>query len=294
MSGLGDISAKVIANSISWCSDVEIVTFELEYPRYIHSEMMTHRVFSRNAASSRAIPTAKMMSVLKASPIHWGKNQSGMQAKEEVDGDTRIVAREVWHTARQHAIDAATELHKLGIHKQVVNRLLEPFQMIKVIVTSTEWENFFTLRMHEDAQPEIHQLAKVMHEALMSSNPVILDKGDWHLPYIDGGCWRQNRDNPLSLPDSIILSASQCAQVSYRNTDESIDKAYAIFEKLILSEPAHASPIEHQATPLVSKEMPGVTHEDMKGGLWSGNFREWVQARQVVSHIMNNKNKETI
>jgi thymidylate synthase ThyX len=84
------ISAKIIADSISESEYGDrITTFELEYPRFIHGELMTHRLFSRNAASSRAIPINKMMDQVltaPAMPVEWGLNKSGMQAEEMLKG----------------------------------------------------------------------------------------------------------------------------------------------------------------------------------------------------------------
>lgn len=285
--GACGIKATVIANSVSSTSNTEIITFELEYPRFILSELNTHRVFSRNSASSRAIPIEKMLEHLKATPVHWGKNQSGMQAKEELSGDERVVAMSLWEKAKQDAMATALEMHKVGLHKQVANRILEPFQMMKTVVTATEWENFFELRRHLDAQPEIQELAECMYKAVAAALPVILEEGDWHLPYVGEGRWRKNESNEYGLIDSIILSISQCAQVSYRKTDDTLDKAYAVFNRLLSGEPRHASPCEHQATPMFDHALGNMTfHQEREGwSSWSGNFRDWVQFRQVLEAL---------
>lgn len=301
--GKGGISATVVADSVSEAG-VRITTFELEYPRFIHSEFMTHRQFSRNAASSRAIPIEKMIEQVEtnpAMPIHWGKNQSGMQAKEEVDDV--LSAQAEWEGSAYEVGAYAEVLQKRGLHKQIVNRLLEPYQMIKVVCTATEYDNFFYLRLHEDAQPEICELAYVMCTARDKSAPQELMTGEWHLPYLqsrrdgEGLSYFSMENDLLSLEDAIKISASLCAQVSYRKADESLDKALKIYDMLVTMKPVHASPFEHQATPIDphifgTHKVEGATHEDRYGDLWSGNFRGWVQNRQLIpNHVFNGENK---
>jgi Thymidylate synthase complementing protein len=298
------ITAKVIADSISEGGD-RITTYELEYPRFIHAEFMTHRLFSRNAASSRAIPVARAIELIKldtAMPSHWGKNQPGMSAKEECTAKVRgfMSREEAWLLARDQAIGIAEAFADAGYHKQIVNRLLEPFAHIKVVLTTTEDDNFFWLRRHKDAQPEIHSLADTMWTAKTASSPYKLLPGDWHTPYYLDGHWKQARVNgdPIgvtdggnlvddyggTLEDALAISSSCCAQVSYRRLDDSLEKARDIFQKLVATQPVHASPFEHQATPM-SDDMHlgarGVTHES-GADLWSGNFRWWIQHRQLI------------
>ena len=257
------IKAKVITDSISAHTGQRITTFELDYNRYIHCELMTHRVFSRNSSSSRAIPIQTMINHVKdntAIPIHWGKNQSGMQAKTEVEDSVKQTATQIWLQARDDAISHAQRLSANGLHKQIVNRILEPFQMMKVVVTATSFDNWFNLRLHPDAQPEIHELAKVMYEALALSEPMELSHGEWHLPYIERErdeegvikyfVYNQDEDPtseayghqyyvPLTLEQAQKISCSCCAQVSYRKSDNSIEKAIAIYDKLVGSKPMH-------------------------------------------------------
>lgn len=281
------ITAKIIADSIS-TKGVRITTMELNYPRFIHSEFMTHRQFSRNASSSRAIPVEKQIHQVfntPATPIHWGKNQPGMQARKEIDFPT--LAQDIWKYASELAVDRAYELKDLDIHKQIVNRLLEPFQYIKVIVTATEYDNFFKLRCHEDAQPEMYELARCMKEAMEESTPKLLKHGEWHLPYVD---FPGPRGKELSLEKAIKCSVARCARVSYLNHDNSnpnIEKDIALADKLL--EAGHMSPFEHQATPMdFAKDTyalaweKGVTHKDRKDNFWSGNFRGFLQYRQLL------------
>ena len=299
------IKATVIAHSVCANSGKEIITWELEYPRFIHSELMTHRMFSRNAASSRAIPVQKMIDMVMedpAMPIHWGKNQSGMQAKEELEPALATSAKWLWKQAAKAAGLAADAMNKLGLHKQATNRVLEPYQTMKTVVTYTEGENFFYLRFHEDAQPEIKDLARVMIEAKAKSKPITLQPGWWHVPYFQGGVWtpfhldEDCTDEPATLEEALAISSSCCAQVSYRLLDESLEKAMMIYKRLVESEPVHASPFEHQATPMktaeyfstedgspnISEWEEGITHVDRKGKLWSGNFCGFIQHRQLI------------
>jgi thymidylate synthase ThyX len=310
------ISAKLIAYSTTSYGD-SIATFELEYPRFIHSEFMTHRLFSRNAASSRAIPVNTLIGLVEeapAMPVHWGQNQPGMQAKVELADTEKDFAQFLWKDAAYNAADSARELNKLGLHKQVANRILEPFQNIKVVVTATSYDNFFWLRNHEDAQPEIKVLAQEMLRALDGQTAAELKAGDWHVPYFGEGYWLQGCGIPLE--DALAISSSCCAQVSYRRLDDTLEKAQIIFQRLVDSKPVHASPFEHQATPMKSEQFvrvndygdnkyyfgdnvnqahnassweKGVTHADRSGKLHSGNFIGWVQHRQLLEdHVCNN------
>lgn len=280
------ISSKIIAHSVSEM-DKHIITYELEYPRFIHAEFMTHRLFSRNAASSRAIPIEKMLEMVgenPASPEVWGKNQSGMQAKEVFEDYMEATAMWAWQQAANKAIEGAKGLNDLGLHKQIVNRVLEPFAHIKVVLTTTEIENFFWLRCDEHAQPEIKILAEQMEDLYRESTPIQLRDGEWHTPYYAMGFWAES-DVTDSLEDALAISSSCCAQVSYRTLDDSLDKAQRIFDRLITSKPPHASPMEHQATPITKDgnlDTAGVTHYHKTCGYGSGNLYGWVQHRQLL------------
>lgn len=248
---MSQITATVIADSIS-SYGIRITTLQLKYPRFIHSEFMTHRVFSRNAASSRAIPVVKMIEQVQhdpALPIHWGLNQPGMQAsKEHTDP---AAARFAWFCAAQAAASQAQQLNDLGLHKQIVNRMLEPFQWMHTIVTATEWDNFFDLRCHPDAQPEFQALANAIRTAMDESSPVERASSiqrvtaSWHLPYVSDD--ERANIHPRTLPK---ISAARCARVSYLKHDgtkPSVHDDLTLFEQLVGSKPLHASPIEHQA-----------------------------------------------
>lgn len=317
--GKGGITAKIVADSISSVSGDRITTFELEYHRYIHAELMTHRMFSRNAASSRAIPVMNMLELVRnspAMPIHWGKNQAGMQAKEEIENWQGFGQGEYqWMGASCDAVKRAETLAKQEYHKQIVNRLVEPYQMIKVVVTATSFDNFFWLRFHEDSQPEICELARCMLVAYKRSKPRELNPGDWHLPYYGNGYWKKS--HPLSdadsqaqfVEDALKISASCCAQVSYRKSDSSLEKAETVWERLVASQPVHASPTEHQATPMQSSEGFIIVHTEQgwhnefergvtgrlidaeSGNLGSGvsnNFKGWIQHRALIANNVCN------
>lgn len=246
------IAAEIVADSIS-AEGVRLTTLQLRYPRWIHSELMTHRVFSRNASSSRAVPVHRLIDDIErdpAVPLFWGRNQPGMQAAAELNGDDRDRAGDAWHCALQAALTWAREIASAGAHKQIVNRVLEPFQWMHTIVTATEWDNFFDLRCHPDAQPEFQALANAIRTAMDESSPVKRASGtqwasSWHLPYVSDD--ERANLHPHTLPK---ISAARCARVSYLKHDgtiPSIEDDMALFERLVGSKPLHASPIEHQA-----------------------------------------------
>lgn len=320
---MSQITAKIIADSYSAINGKRITTFELVYPRWIHGELLTHRLFSRNAMSSRAVPVEKMLEQVRedpAFPIHWGLNQPGMQAKEEVSGvdrygnDLKWLLKARWHEAARMQASFAQEFSDHGLHKQVVNRILEPFQLMKTVLTATEFDNFFWLRKHGDAQPEIKELAERMYEQLEWNKllTVELDAGDWHTPYYEAGYWLQDDETPLE--DALAISSSCCAQVSYRLLDDSIEKARKVYQRLVESTPVHASPFEHCASPMkdfsfnqdqyggpsywtnipdtVESWERGVTHCDREGNLWSGNLKGFIQYRQLIDGNVCNKYEE--
>ena len=246
----------------------ELITLALTYPRYVHAELMTHRVFSRNASSSRAIPTKTMLKNIKknpAAPIYWGTNQAGMQAGEELSGWRLWAAKAVWKAATVSACFFSGLLHKIGLHKQHANRITESYQYITTLVTATDWDNFYELRAHPDAQPEIRLLAQMMIKAASESRPQVLKQGEWHLPYI-----RQNEFGVYPLRSLQEASAARCARVSYlthEGKEPNMDADLKLFHRLAGSRPIHASPLEHIAVP---------SHKD------NANFRGWKQFRKVV------------
>lgn len=263
------ITAKIISDSIS-IANVRLSTLELRYPRLAHSEFLTHRILSRNAASTRAIPTKKLADMVLADmvyPIRWGVNQAGMQAKDtNLTEEQQLKAVEIWEKMAKVCVEGCKELTDLGLHKQWAGRPLEPFQYITTLVTATEWDNFFVLRDHPDAQPEIQELAIQIRAAMNNSTPTFLSKDEWHLPYI------REEEKMLSSEMLLKVSSARCARVSYLTHDgNSPDwtKDKALYDRLVASEPRHYSPLEHQATPLDDENT------------WSGNFRGWKQYRKL-------------
>lgn len=287
------ISAQTILRSRNLSKpDCVLSTLLLRYPRFIHAEVMTHRVFSRNAGSSRAIPVAKMINDIQADPampIFWGKNQKGMQAFEENDAlvrdhDGLLNFREgAWRSAMFSAMTMAEHFAEAGYHKQVVNRLLEPFMHITVLVSSTEWSNFLELRDHPDAEPHIQMLAREIRKCLEEESTVQdLEPGEWHLPFISRGEFADADQYGLGIYDLRMLSVARCASTSYRTVDGfdmTLERAREIFDKLVTSKPIHASPLEHVAQ---------ADHYGLGGsGGWSnrdqhGNFVGFRQYRHML------------
>jgi thymidylate synthase ThyX len=261
------IKATIVEDSVTSLGH-RLTTVQLQFHRFILSEFNTHRVFSRNASSSRAIPVAKMIAQVvndPAIPVSWGKNQKGMQANEELSDEQKAEALRLWLEARDNAVQSATLLGELGLHKQITNRLLEPWMWTHVVLTSTEWDNFFGLRCHKDAMPEMQTLAYAIREAMEKSTPTPC-LTEWHLPYV-----QQNERRELDLNTQIKCSVARCARVSYVNhdgTSPNVEKDMELYDRLVGGEPMHASPIEHQACP--------------NNGIWSGNFFGWEQFRKTV------------
>lgn len=266
-SGMTEISAQIVCDSVS-PTGKRITTMQLKYPRFVHAEFMTHRLFSRNASSSRAIPVNKIIEQVEtnpAMPIHWGANQPGMQAFQEVKDSAQECCRQGWLDARDQVVCVVRQLVDMGLHKQVANRLLEPWHHISVVCTATEYDNFFALRRHPEAQPEIKALADEMWNAVQNSTPRRLGFGEWHLPYI------KEEESNGDIWDLLKASVARCARVSYLNHDQStpdLKKDVGLYKRLFDSK--HMSPFEHQAQPMTNP------------GDWSGNFQGWMQLRKTI------------
>jgi thymidylate synthase ThyX len=263
------IEVKVLNKSKHPWGGPDLITFELRYPRCIHAEFMTHRVFSRNASSSRAIPVERLIADVENDPFipsHWGKNQKGMQADAELSADEIIQATTGWLEALEHTKRTASRLATTGLHKQIVNRLLEPFAHIRVVVSATEWDNFYALRCHSAAEPHIRDLAIAMQSAALEA-PYTALIGGWHLPYLDGTEAR------------LDVSAARCARVSYKTHDgvASSYEADAELARRLLDGP-HMSPFEHQAMPVKGNKSKH---------LW-GNYHGWIQYRKVLEEAISN------
>jgi thymidylate synthase ThyX len=292
--------ATVVADSIS-AQGKRLITFQLQYWRPIHSELMTHRVFSRSAGSSRARPVKAIIEQVRNDPwgpLHWGKNQPGMQASEELTGDELIATKAAWLMAAKRAADSAEEMLTLNLHKQATNRTLEPYTYIDVVVTSTSYNNWYALRNHPAAQPEIRFLAETMKAAAGDSEPTLLQPGEWHLPFI---LFKEIQQyGGLSDPDGILrrISTARCARTSYKSFDgtvATVAQDSTLFSKLMADQPLHASPAEHPATPdtqslyKVSRLHPVTQDEELiQLGLdwdkpnYHGNLDGWIQFRKLL------------
>lgn len=337
ITGKSGIKVTVLADSISQAG-VRMITFEWEYPRLILAELNTHRALSKNSFSSRAVPFEKMLKSLNGIPVRFGEANPGMQDKGEaynapitlpiyselVDGgyvpgvyveDEEVFdSIEAWEYARDSAIKIAKAFYEAGYHKQVYNRLLEPFQMMKTIISGTEWGNFYWLRDDGSADPTLAELARCAKEAAALSKPELLKAGEWHLPYVDVSVVAgvryysisgNNTDNTggwvqsISLEQAIKISCARCAAVSYRNENYGLEKSLELYDRLVGSEKKHASALEHCATPIAPtvfewsdklRNVPfmpdswekGISHIDRNSNFWSGNLRGWIQHRKTV------------
>ncbi len=263
-----EIKAEVLADSVSE-SGHRLTTLCVTGHRFILAEFNTHRKFSRNSASSRAIPYKKMREKVinqLAYPVSWPAEQKGMQGGAELSAEKVEIAKNIWYYAMEAALDKADNLHSLGVHKSVVSRLIEPFLPHTILVSATDWDGFWAQRCHPDAQPEIHQLADKMKEAYDASEPQYVSYSGWHLPLI------QPDEHELDIATKQKLSVARCARVSYLTHDGKRDLFADInlYNRLATHVPAHASPFEHVATPAESWKRP------------SGNFTGWHQLRHIL------------
>lgn len=267
-----DYSVVILADSVTEQGD-RLTTIEATYPRIIHAEMMTHRMFSRNAGSSRAIPSKKLRKQVWENPFiprYIGKNQAGMQAKEELQGWRRWAFVKVWVAAAMFACFVSWCLEHLGGHKQLANRVLEPFQWYTAIFSATEWTNFFGLRCHPDAQPEIQVIATMIRDAREASVPKLLKPGEWHLP-ITPDIEKLAEEEKRPIEEICQIATGRVCRVSYEThlgkRDPNAD--VALYEKLVGD--GHMSPLEHIATPSGDRE-------------FRGNFKGFTQLRKMIPH----------
>lgn len=264
---------KILRDSVAPCGR-RLTTWEPTYPRFVHAELMTHRMFSRNSASSRAIPTERLMTRIRedpALPVWWGRNQSGMQADQELSSEARATAQLLWLKARDQMLEMAERLSVVGLHKQIVNRIIEPWMFITVIVSATEFANWFHLRTHRAAQPEIAWVARSMWTQYSEAAPTPVSAGDWHLPLLG----EQDLDT-LTPENQRKVSTGRCARVSYLTHEgvRDVVKDIELHDKLCAGpatgEPGHWSPFEHVAMALDEPQR-------------CGNFVGWRQYRKWFS-----------
>ena len=261
-------SANILADSFS-PSRVRLTTMEVTFPRMVLAEFNTHGMLRRNSASSRAIPVAKMLEQVRVNPFipeRFGVNRPGMQATEWLEGPAAAAATRAWLDGRDKAIETAETLLALRLHKQLVNRVLEPWLWHTVIVTATEWSNFFALRDHPDAQPEIQTPARLMRLAMEESVPKPIGYGEWHRPLMPD---LEELATIYKDDDLNRISVGRCTRVSYNKHHEggSPEDDIARYERLAAS--GHMSPFEHVATPSLGLD-------------FVGPFKGWVQLRKMI------------
>lgn len=264
-----NIKAEVICHSVNQHGD-ELVTFVITYPRIILAEINTHRMISKSTASSRAIPIKKQIEKVGKNcfyPSWWGAWQKGMQANEELRGNYQKAAVDEWEEASRYAMHYAAKLDLYGVHKQIANRLLEPFSYCTSILTGTEWANFFNLRAHKDAQPEFMVLAFKMLEALVDSTPISRDQ---HVPFGD------QMEPGLTEDERMRIACARCARISYENFSGNRDSKNDLRLSEQLIESGHMSPFEHVATTFPQS-------------VYIGNFKGWVQYRKKIPKENINK-----
>lgn len=285
-------SAKVLKDSLSQ-HGVRLSTLEVTIPRLVLAEFNTHRVFSRNSASSRAIPVEKRISMVESDPFipeSFGKNQKGMQASEDLDDASARLAREDWMSACKDAVTHARALAQKGVHKQLANRLIEPFCWQTIIVSSTEWDNWDALRMSPDAQPEIRKAAEMMFEARRTSVQRIMSEGEWHLPLVDDFVELVNEG--YSLEQIKLICVGRCARVSYLTHDGIRDPQADVDLAIRLKTSGHMSPFEHAATQMSNDDAQSeiIWQLESSSGfvdvdpsrVFCGNFRGWKQFRKEI------------
>jgi len=280
-----NIKAKIVADTVN-PKGKRITTFLVTYPRFIHAEIMTHRALSRNAASSRAIPIKKVIEAIKKNPVKpewWGATQSGMQADCQLDESKIDECKDIWEDTMYEAIDRVSELDYLGLHKQIANRILEPWFHITVLITATDFDNFFALRAHKDTQPEFQVLAFRMLDKYLKNVPRSVCWGDWHLPFVEpGGC------TLFELDDRITQSVASAARTSYTTQSDEfpLDKQKALVDRL--AELGHWSPFEHQAQAIGTASRSG----NFSGG-WDQLRQKYQRQDQLdkvdLESIMNSK-----
>ena len=298
--GKNGIQAEVVQHSIS-PEGKEVITFNVKYGLIVHAEQLRHRLFSNSVKSQRAIPTKVIRKEVLNNPyvpVWLGANQPGMVAEKQVKHPKLV--EKLWRAARYPAVFAHWTIEKLGAHKEVANRLLNPWQYVEQTITATEWDNFWALRLHKDAQKDIKILAEVMKEAKDKSEPMLIHPGEYHCPYVhrerdSSGILRyiDNDGTVLTVEQALKASAARVARSSYNNHNKStalFKNDESLYDMLITSKPSHASPVEAQCTPMADLIWTleggpweeGVTHVDNVGYKWSGNLKGWIQARQLL------------
>jgi len=289
------VEAEIILDSLNMATNDRITTVRCVFPRIILAELVTHRLLfvdqtadlatlyeaydediphglSKNAASSRAVPVTVMLGRTQNYPyIPVFRNaQRGMASGDPVGDVKQAQALKIWTDMMAVCMAGVEMLAELGIEKGIANRPLEWFSHIEVLLTATEWSNFFLLRDHPAAQVEIRDLAQAVRKAMKASQPQSLYPGDWHLPYAYG----------FVTENFAQASAARCARISYKSLATGQPSTYAddmaLFNKLTADNPKHLSPLEHPAVALAKHERHGnlmgwrSLRKDMFGEVESG------------------------
>jgi hypothetical protein len=278
---------------------LQLHTVKARYPLWIHQELMTHRAFSRNLASSRAIPIEKMIHEAvndPAMPVYWTKNEPGMQGYHFLEGKDKDDAIAIWLEARDDAVRHTKRLAVTGAHKQVANRLLGPYIHTTAVISSTQWSNFFGVRRHPATEPHMHDLADAIYEAVHTANVREIEPGGWHLPFVNEDDWITINGGGVVTPAQhmamIHLSVGRCASVSYKTVegfDMTYQRAEQLYSRLVGGVPIHASPAEHVAQADDGASWP--KHDDSREFEWvwnhasdHRNFTGWRQHRATIPH----------
>jgi hypothetical protein len=271
--GICDIEARIVKNSIG-PNERPIVTWWCRYPLFVHPEHLRHRAFSFSVQSNRAIPASRNLNALSGAhvePLVWTKERPGMSGREELSPWAIGQARVAWNRMMEACTEGVLELMNLSVHKSLANRPLGWFQPVTLVCTATDFDNFFALRCHRDADPHMQILAVRMARAYLASEPDRLDEGEWHLPFVDDE--QQTREN---ADDLIYISAARCARTTYvshaTGKRSTVDEDWRLADKLIGATPRHASPFEHQGQAQAEHEV-----------LRSGNFTGWNQFRKRIA-----------
>lgn len=285
-------ASKIIADSMSPHGH-RITSFEVTMPRIVLAEFNTHRVFSRNSASSRAIPIKKMLEKVDVDPFipeKWPKNGKGMQPDGFFEKEADILlARAFWLDGRDKVIEIVKLMEDRGIHKQVTNRLLEPFLWHTIIVTATEWSNAFNLRRDKHAQEEIRRPMQWMFEQYNDSQPEDVDFGQWHLPLVKGRDHSVLREESFSTKDIAKISCGRCGRVSYLTHEGQRDpKADVAIVDEKFSANGHMSPLEHAARPMYEDEYHLFTQPAFKVINVDGEERLSIDAQGKPRHFCGN------
>ena len=280
------ISAKIVADSINE-HGCRLTTFTVIFPRFLLAELNTHRMLSRNSASSRARPFKVMLKDVMEDPfipIRWMAEHKGMQGTEYLNEEDSQNATATWLQARDAAVAAAKALDGKKVTKQIVNRILEPYLWHEVVITATDLENFFALRYHNDAEIHICELAKVMLDAYNASQPKFLAAGEWHIPFGDQMDEEKLADvaGNTNMDDlKREIACARCARISYKPFGSEENYDYAADRRLFatLLTGGHVSPLEHVARSMTQHEFEGTFH---KG--YCGNFRGFIQYRKTFAN----------